>query len=84
MTAEKYKKVAMELLADYLDSEQSLIYEYSGDFRESAMELKEHVMEYLERLDEGEDTFNELVKDMLISDYCREESGAKDNGRGKS
>jgi hypothetical protein len=26
-------------------------------------------MEYLKRLDEGEDAFNELVKDMLIADY---------------
>lgn len=78
MAVEKYKKVAMELLADYLESEQSLICEYSGNFRKSAMELKKHVMEYLERLDEGEDTFNELVKDMWISDYYREESGEKE------
>jgi hypothetical protein len=26
-------------------------------------------MEYLKRLDEGEDAFNELVKDMWIADY---------------
>lgn len=64
----------MELLADYLESAQSLICEYSGDFRESALSLKKHVMEYIERLDEGEDTFNELVKDMWIADYYREES----------
>jgi hypothetical protein len=69
MTAEKYKKVAMDLLAEYLKSEESLIYEYSGNFEESAMELRERVMEYLKMLDEGEDAFNELVKDMLIADY---------------
>jgi hypothetical protein len=69
MKAEKYKKVAMDLLAEYLESEQALIYEYSGNFEKSAMELREQVMEYLKRLDEGEDAFNELVKDMLIADY---------------
>jgi hypothetical protein len=69
MTAEKYKKVAMDLLAEYLKSEQSLICEYSGNFEKSAMKLRERVMEYLKRLDEGEDAFNELVKDMWIADY---------------
>jgi len=78
MTAEKYKKVAMDLLTDYLESEQAAICEYSGDFRESAMALKKQVMEYLKRLDEGEDTFNELVKDMWIADYYKAESEGKE------
>jgi hypothetical protein len=70
MAAEKYKKVAMDLLAEYLKSEQSLICEYSGNFEKSAMELRERVMGYLKRLDEGEDTFNELAKDMWwLADY---------------
>ena len=30
-------------------------------------------MKYLKRLDEGENTFNELVKDMWIADYYRAE-----------
>jgi hypothetical protein len=34
------------------------------------MKLRERVMEYLKRLDEGEDAFNELVKDLWwIADY---------------
>lgn len=74
MTTEKYKKVAMDLLAEYLKSEESLICEYSGDFKKSAMELKKRVMKYLKRLDEGEDTFNEFVKDMWIADYYTAES----------
>lgn len=72
--AEKYKKVAMDLLAEYLESEQSVISEFSGDFEESAMILKKRVMKYLKRLDEGENTFNELVKDMWIADYYKAES----------
>jgi len=74
MTADKYKKVAMDLLVEYLESEQAVISEYSGNFKESAMILKKQVMKYLERLDEGEDTFNELVKDMWIADYYKAES----------
>lgn len=78
ITADKYKKVAMDLLEEYLDSEQSVISEFSGDFKKSAMILKKRVMKYLKRLDEGEDTFNELVKDMWIADYCKEESEAEE------
>jgi len=74
MTADKYKKVAMDLLVEYLESEQAVISEYSGNFKESAMVLKKQVMKYLKRLDEGEDTFNELVKDMWIADYYKTES----------
>jgi len=73
MTADKYKKVAMDLLVEYLESEQAVISEYSGNFKESAMILKKQVMKYLKRLDEGEDTFNELVKDMWIADYYKAE-----------
>lgn len=70
----KYKNVAIELLKAYLESEQAVISEFSGNFKRSALALKEEVLEYLKRLDEGEDTFNELVKDMWIADYYTEES----------
>ena len=69
----KYKDVAIDLLKAYLESEQVVIGEYSGDFKKSALELKKHVLGCLKRLDEGEDTFNELVKDMwLFDDYNAE------------
>ena len=68
----KYKNVAIDLLIAYLESEQSVIGAYSGDFKKSALELKKQVLGYLERLDEGEDTFNELVKDTWLFDYCKE------------
>jgi hypothetical protein len=35
-------------------------------------------MKYLKRLDEGEDTFNELVKDMWIADYYKAERSDKE------
>lgn len=72
--AEKYKKVAMALIADYLDSESSVISEFSGDFEKSALNLRKQVLKYLKQLDEGEDTFNELVKHMWISQYYETES----------
>lgn len=71
---DKYKKVAMDLLTEYLESEQSVISEFSGDFKKSAMMLKKRVMMYLKRLDESENTFNELVKDMWIAEYYEAES----------
>ena len=70
----KYKNVAIDLLIAYLESEQAVISEYSGNFKKSALVLKKQVLGYLKRLDEGEDTFNELVKDMWIAHYYEEES----------
>ena len=69
----KYKDVAIELLKEYLGSEEAVISEFSIDFKESALELKEKALGYLKRLDEGEDTFNALAKDLWISDYYTEE-----------
>lgn len=70
---EKYKKVAMDLLKALLDSEETVISEYSGDFKKSAILFKKQIMKYLVRLDEDESTFNELVKDMWIFDYIESE-----------
>ena len=74
----KYKNVAIDLLIAYLENKQTIMDECSGNFKKSALELKKQVLEYLKRLDEGEDTFNELIKDMWISDYYKEESEVSD------
>jgi hypothetical protein len=71
---DKYKEVAMDLLAKYLESEQSLIAEYSGNFEESAMTLKKQTMKYLEKLGEDENAFYKLIKGQWIADLLREES----------
>ena len=73
-TDDKYKEVAMDLLAKYLESEQSLIAEYSGNFEESAMTLKKQTMKYLEKLGEDENAFYKLIKGQWIADLLREES----------
>ena len=69
-----YKRVALELISEYLDSEETVISEYSGDFKQSAEMLKARVIKYLKQLDESEseNIFNELVKGMWIAEYYTE------------
>lgn len=76
---EKYKKCAMDILADYLDAERDVISEFSGDFRKSAEWLKKHTVRYLKRLDENEDVFYELIKGTWIADYYKEEKNEDSN-----
>ena len=58
-----YKQIIIELLSKHIEDKESLIAEYSGDFEESVKELKQEVMSYLDKIDENEEMFNELVKD---------------------
>lgn len=81
--ASEYKKVALEILREYLEIMDNTIFDYSGNFKESAAELKEKAMGYLERLGEGEDAFNKLSENLLIANYYEIESEAESNGRGK-
>lgn len=71
--ADEYKKIALEILQELLESEEAVIFEYSGNFKESAADLKETAMCYLERLGEGEDAFNKLAENLLIANYYKEE-----------
>lgn len=71
---DKYKKVAIDLLAEYVESEQAVISEFSGNYKKSAEIFKKQVTKYLKRLDESEDKFYELVKGMWIADYYKAES----------
>lgn len=73
--ADEYKKVALEILREYLESEEAVIFEYSGNFEESAAELKETTMGYLERLGESEETFDRLTEKLLIADYYKKGEG---------
>lgn len=72
--AQQYKEVAMELLKAYIVSEQMVIKEFRLNRKISALNLRERVLKYLKQLDEKEDIFNELVKDMWISQYYETES----------
>ena len=70
--ASEYKNVALEILREYLESEEALIFEYSGNFEASAAELKEKAMGYLKRLGEDDKTLSKLAKGMLINDFFQE------------
>lgn len=72
--AQQYKEVAMELLKGWIEGQGSVIHEYSGNYKKSAMYLRELALKYLERLDEEEGVFNELAKDSWISMYYETES----------
>ena len=63
---EKYREIAVNILKKYIDSEQSVISEYSGDFKKSAEILKNHVMKYLNALGYGEEKFAELAEGTWI------------------
>lgn len=70
-----YKQIIIELLSKYIADKESLIAEYSGDFKKSAKELKQEVMSYLEKIDENEEMFNELVKDSWLFEDKKESEG---------
>lgn len=65
---EKYREIALKLLKEYIDSEQSIIGEFSGDFKKSAEILKDRVMKYLKALGYGEEKFAELTEDTWLFD----------------
>ena len=46
------KQIAMELLEKYRQSERSMIWEYSGNIRESERLLEEECREYKKRIEE--------------------------------
>lgn len=65
---EKYREIALKLLKEYIDSEQTVIGEFSGDFQKAAEILKDRVMKYLKALGYGEEKFAELVADTWLFD----------------
>lgn len=70
---EKYRGIALDLLKKYIDSEQTVIYEYSGNFTESAMYLKTQVMGYLQALGYGEEKFVEITADSMLFERLNDE-----------
>ena len=65
---EKYREIALKLLKKYIDSEQTVIGEFSGDFEKDSEILKNRVMKYLKTLGYGEEKFIELVADTWLFD----------------
>ena len=73
MTKEiKYRRFALDLLQEYVNSETNVIGEFSSDFKESSEILKKTVIKWLKKFDYDEAMFDELIKDSWISDYYAE------------
>jgi hypothetical protein len=70
---ERYREIALKLLKEYIDSEQTVIGEFSGDFTKSAEILKDRVMKYLKALGYGKEKFTELTEDTWIFDEEKNE-----------
>lgn len=70
---EQYKSIAMQLLSEYVHAQICIIGELSNDFEKSAKLLKQTAVSYLDKLDEDEAIFDELVEDSWIADYCGRE-----------
>ena len=65
---EKYREIALKLLKEYIDSEQTVIGEFSGDSKKDAEILKDRIMKYLKAFGYSEEKFTELVADTWLFD----------------
>ena len=65
MTAEEYRNIALDLLNKYIDAEETVCSEFSGDFYKDRLRLERVVKEYLINLD-AEDKYEEIINDRWI------------------
>ena len=61
----QYKTIALELLQKYVDSEETVCSEYSGDFYSDRLRLEKTVKKYLKELD-AEDKYDEITANHWI------------------
>ena len=61
----QYKTIALELLQKYVDSEETVCSEFSGDFYADRLRLEKTVKEYLKKLD-AEDKYEEITAEHWI------------------
>jgi hypothetical protein len=62
---ERYRLIALDLLEMYVDAEETVISEFSGNFYESRMRLEKEIKKQLKKLD-AEDMFEEITNDKWI------------------
>lgn len=62
---EKYRQVALDLLEMYVEAEQSVVGEFSGNFYESRMRLEKEIKKHLKNLN-AEDMFEEITSDKWL------------------
>lgn len=61
----QYKTIALELLQKYVDSEETVCSEYSGDFYADRLRLEKMIKKYLKELD-AEDKYEEITAEHWI------------------
>ena len=63
--AEKYRQVALNLLEMYVEAEQDVIGEFSGNFYESRIRLEREIKVQLKKLN-AEDMFKEITSNKWV------------------
>lgn len=61
----KYRTIALDLLDRYIDAEETVCSEFSGDFYKDRLRLEETVKKYLKKLD-AEDKYEEITAEHWI------------------
>lgn len=69
----QYKTIALELLQKYVDSEETVCSEYSGDFYADRLRLEKTIKKYLKKLD-AEDKYEEITAEHWIFEVEESES----------
>ena len=62
---EKYRQVALDLLEMYVEAEQSVVGEFSGDFYKSRIRLEREIKKHLKKLN-AEDMFEEITSNKWL------------------
>lgn len=60
-----YRAIALDLLKLYVDAEESVISEYSGDFYRDRLRLEKEVKHYLNKLD-AEERYSDITNGLWI------------------
>lgn len=69
----KYRNIALNLLDRYIEAEETVCSEFSGDFYEDRLRLEQIVRDFLIDLD-AEDKYEEIINDRWIFEVERSDS----------
>lgn len=61
----KYRAIALDLLKSYVNSEETVCGEFSGDFYKDRLRLEKTIKKYLKELD-AEDKYEEIIAEHWI------------------
>ena len=64
-TEKKYRAIALDLLKRYVNAEETVCGEFSGNFYKDRLRLEETIKKYLKELD-AEDKYKEIIAEHWI------------------